>query len=854
MNPQNQQENNKPSIYFIYKGYKSYTPDLKKSLDTGWPWPLDAVQEWFEDLWNWISEAAEAAVQDLKNLIGEWMGEWYWSIWDQLYNIGADILADLYSWTKDIPEPLNYIARFFLLPAAVVKHVIIPELAAIAKEIWDIIPDWVKGPIEWIANTLQPVSDALTAFFKDPVGALKAGWDSIIQNLSNAVEMGREMLNETGRTIIHAFDETFNAMTGAISDALKGLGDVFKPVFDALRSGIESVINSLRDGLLNGLTGLADLIGSGLTNIYTFFTETLPNTLREIPVAIYNVASDIAGKIAGIAGKVKDAIYNIFRDLVNSIVSSLTISLKPHTPDEEIEKTVKEFVEEYSKYISKLKERMKSRSLVPASVLAETNSLLIRLLTMSTAAEVAGTAADQAHPVKNVGIAERIAKFVEKLGIPQITAGIAIGWFLYGAEPMIRRWWQKEFRPALPSSSDLKTYYLRGLMDEDKVKGFLAESGYADDIIEAEMKSWEVIPGVRDLITFVVREVIKPEEFYDWAAKQGLNKYWAENYWEAHWVLPSFSDLREAFWRGIITKEEFQKYVVWHDYKPDPRPGISKSDLDIMAELSYKLPGRIDARWMVRWGIIDLDKLKDLTRAEGMHPDWIDKVAEAEYLNQLLDERTRVKSEYYSSYAKGYLDRDSLEAKLREVKFIEDEIRYLLDAADEAKRRELIELTIDYHKELFKRGKITKTDFINSLTSLGLDEEFVKRIADTLEAKYIEIDRKDLTRDERNAVRSAALSLYKEGFMTEDELRQKLKDLGYTDMEIELTVERANLEYQLDYYRDIINEVKQAYRKDVIGDTDFISILTSYGMRRERAEVLLEIEKFRKLPRPKPPS
>ena len=125
---------------------------------------------------------------------------------------------------------------------------------------------------------------------------------------------------------------------------------------------------------------------------------------------------------------------------------------------------------------------------------------------------------------------------------------------------------------------------------------------------------------------------------------QNMDPKWGKAYWFVHWQLPAYQQLVQAFLRDIITEEELKLFIKWHDYSPDPRPGISKSDVEIMNALIYNLPDKLAARWMLRFGLISREEHKKLLKAEGLHPDWIDKVAESEFLNNLTDERTSVKT------------------------------------------------------------------------------------------------------------------------------------------------------------------------------------------------------------------
>jgi hypothetical protein len=170
------------------------------------------------------------------------------------------------------------------------------------------------------------------------------------------------------------------------------------------------------------------------------------------------------------------------------------------------------------------------------------------------------------------------------------------------------------------------------------------------------------VPGPSDLIRFVVREVIKPEDFETWMRLQGFSSAWSKAYWEAHWQLPSRSEVVDAYHRGVITKEEMQRYLVWHDYKPEPRPGISKSDMEIVAGLTKTLMGRVDVRRAYELGFFERKDLVEWYRRLGYEED-AELMAEVQAETALEAERMAV------ARAAGRLFRDGrlTEEKYREL-------------------------------------------------------------------------------------------------------------------------------------------------------------------------------------------
>jgi SOS response regulatory protein OraA/RecX len=302
----------------------------------------------------------------------------------------------------------------------------------------------------------------------------------------------------------------------------------------------------------------------------------------------------------------------------------------------------------------------------------------------------------------------------------------------------------------IPSISDLQDFLIFGFITREEFNKYLKVHGIEDKFLHPYYVKALGIPGVGDLISMVVREVITPE-FFEWIMKKRGYTYdfkelavageaipkvsdlpdvtnWAKAYWENHWRLLEIGHVKDAFFRGIINEEELKKYLVWHDYKPEPRPGIHISDRDIMSELVWDLPGRIDLRWMWESGAITEEEAKKMLKMTGLHPDWIDKTVLGWKLYLFREEVGKVIQQAITDRAEGWITDDEFRERLRKLGVIEERIEYYLAAAKAREERELRKERLKIAIEAFRRDLITKEEFEEMLRGLGLSEERIKNI------------------------------------------------------------------------------------------------------------------------------
>jgi hypothetical protein len=240
----------------------------------------------------------------------------------------------------------------------------------------------------------------------------------------------------------------------------------------------------------------------------------------------------------------------------------------------------------------------------------------VGLLAADVGAQISGLIVDQVQPLRKMGLDETVKHLVASLGIPSLLSDLMTMPARIGTLIPLEYHYNKEYTPR--------------------------------------------IPALQDLITMLVREVITLDEYVEYASWMG------ESRTETHWRLPAPDMVHDAFHRKIISGEEWNRYLVWHDYKPEPRPGVSKSDLDIVRGLRKTLIPRVDVR---RGWLYNLIPDEDLLRRYELlgYEDDAETMTEIQKEAALYSDKNMIRRELMYMYAAGQISRDEFHLALEDV-------------------------------------------------------------------------------------------------------------------------------------------------------------------------------------------
>lgn len=369
-----------------------------------------------------------------------------------------------------------------------------------------------------------------------------------------------------------------------------------------------------------------------------------------------------------------------------------------------------------------------------------------------------------------------------------------------------------------PDWADMRTMIHRGVKTWADAKLVLRMSLLQDKDVDAYEKLLPSIPGVGDLVRFAVREAYTDATTFTeqyakmtgWIEKIGYEKYWADAFWTAHWIIPSPGQADELLHRGEITEKDHTALYILNDIRPQ--------DIANLRKLTWRLPGRIDARWLFRWGKIDVAGLRDLLVKGGLDAAYAGDVAEAVARNQYLADVNRQVANAKADFVKGTVLEAGLRSDLAALgippSFVDYHVVDALSDRDRAQRDERLRIL----KARYTRGAVTMATIVAEAEAIILDKGtrdlWLQALPELKQEKAVE---ETYTEDINRLVANVKAD-YVQGTILKDALVKRLQFLGLPEQVIQYQVMDADEDRARKRATERLDVIKDMWLKDVEAD------------------------------------
>jgi len=724
---------------------------------TNWPWPLTGVQDWFEGLWNHVTDAVWGAVESL----------WSW-VWSGLTSIRDSITSTVnwvYGKLKDaVGDVSDWVTATWQALAQAVSNAVESIVGTVANwGDWVItsitktitkIQDWINSGVAWVADQVQTglnsafaaVSSSLTSFGAAIMDAVGAGTSWLATHITNAVE----------------------SATSAIGTAVSNFAESTQTfVTDAISGGLNWVQQALK--------GVAGAMGDALTGFFDWLLKHL-SWFGEM----------IWGGVELLLGRMKDAALPVMRMLTDAITGALT----PGSPPKDLKIATDVLAETaFQKQLEVINSMYKSEPSL-AQLFSASKQLQSMLLVAGISASAAAIISELAHPFRDLGIRATVREIVYWSGIPSVTAEIAttptaIGLIIPMRYALLSMW-----TPMIPPADDLIRFAVREVYVPERREALMAaypgeqftklmsKHGFKQEYVEHYWMAHWVLPSVSQLNEMLYRKLITIEQ---WTAYVIYNDYIPEmvpNLRQIIYNPYTRVDARRMYDLGILDDAQMYENFLWLGYDEEHAKTMT------LWSKAYIIAGDIRALYSKGW--INEDGARQMVISAGIPEEraeiFLKKLVRLEQPARVMDERDLTKTDILRLLKMYQIEPEQARSMLVMLGYDEVEAGYLVDLTLYQPDIELRELTMSqilkaYVYEIYDRDK-AKQELIIAGWSAEAAETLL--VLEDVKRKDAQITKQA----ERDLSRTDIIKGIKVEIIDKDTGFQYLAYMGYSDWEI----------------------------------------------------------------------